>query len=159
MNHPANRRVLPSLMKLIGHIVPPLAGQRLLKLLCGAFFDSTRYKGWAKIASGTYGTVYECKTGLASPETVAIKKMEVPKSIYDRCVLHDIFSEIACLEEFRLDDCVTDLYDYGMDEHAFYIVMKRYKTSLKEWRLNLAGGFEDTLPAALTMFRQVARAL
>ena len=57
--------------------------------------------------------------------------MSVPKSIYDRCVLHDIFTEIACLEEFRMERCVTDLYDYGLDDNDYYIVMKMYKTSLK----------------------------
>ena len=58
--------------------------------------------------------------------------MAVPKSIYDRCVLHDIFTEIATLEEFRLDRCVTDLYDYGLDENDYYIVMKKYPLNLKE---------------------------
>lgn len=119
---------------MVGHITPPLAGQRLLKLLSTAFFDPTLYTGWHKIAKGAYGTVYECTTGLAEPVTVAIKKMAVPKNIYDRCVLHDIFTEIASLEEFRLEKCVTDLYDYGVDENEYYIVMKMYTTSLKQWR-------------------------
>jgi len=42
--------------------------------------------------------------------------MGLPSEIYDRCVLHDIFTEITCLEEFRLEKCVTDLYDYGVDK-------------------------------------------
>lgn len=56
--------------------------------------------------------------------------MNVPASIYDRCVLHDIFTEIAALEEFRIDRYVTDLYDYGVDENEYYIVMKKYPMSL-----------------------------
>ena len=66
---------------------------------------------------------------------MAIKQMQLPKSIYDRSVLHDIFTEITCLEEFRLEPSVTDLFDYGVDGTNYYIVMKRYSGSLREWRL------------------------
>ena len=48
--------------------------------------------------------------------------MLLPGSIYDRCVLHDIFTEITCLEELRLEPCVTDLHDYGVDNQCYYIV-------------------------------------
>jgi serine/threonine protein kinase len=61
--------------------------------------------------------------------------MQLPKAIHDRSVLHDIFTEITCLEEFRLEPCVTDLYDYGVDSQNYYIVMKRYSGSLRDWRL------------------------
>ena len=61
--------------------------------------------------------------------------MSLPQSISDRCVLHDIFTEITCLEEFRLEPCVTDLFDYGVDQTSYYIVMKKYSGSLREWRL------------------------
>ena len=49
--------------------------------------------------------------------------------------MHDIFTEITCLEEFRLEPCVTDLFDYGVDQTSYYIVMKKYSGSLREWRL------------------------
>jgi serine/threonine protein kinase len=125
------------LFKQIGHIVPPLAGHRFLKLLCCAFFDVSAYQKWKKIATGAYGTVYECSTGLDEPELVAIKKMQIPGQIEDRCVLHDIFNEISCLEELRLEGCITDLYDYGIDANDYYIVMKQYPNSVKRWRENL----------------------
>ena len=118
-------------------ISPPLAGQRLLKLMCPQLFDLKLYndgKDWRKLAVGAYGTVYECKTNLEHPKSVAIKQMDLPSDIYDRCVLHDIFTEITCLEEFRLEKCVTDLYDYGVDKQSYYIVMKKYTCSLGEWR-------------------------
>lgn len=159
LNHSANKSILPKLQKLVGHITPPLAGLRLLKLLSGALFDSSVYMGWKKIATGAYGTVYECKTGLAEPEKVAVKKMAVPKSIYDRCVLHDIFTEIASLEEFRLERCVTDLYDYGLDENDYYIVMKRYPFNLKEWRLQQQGSFEENIAKCLTIYKEVLKAI
>ena len=70
---------------------------------------------WTKISEGQYGKVFETKTNLAEPGVVAIKQMSLPPNIYERCVLHDIFTEITSLEEFRLEPCVTDLYDYGLD--------------------------------------------
>ena len=106
-----------------------------MKLLCNSFTDISIYSDWQKIASGAYGVIYECKTNLPDPQTVAIKQMSIPKSIYERCVLHDIFTEITCLENFRLDPCVTDLYDYGVTKTDYIIVMRKYPESLKEWRL------------------------
>jgi hypothetical protein len=157
LNHSSNQHILPRLVRIVGHIVPPLAGQRLLKLLCAQFFDGSIYTDWSKLATGAYGTVYECKTGLSEPSTVAIKKMPVPRSIYDRCVLHDIFTEIACLEEFRLERCITDLYDYGVDENDYYIIMKRYPSSLKEWRTSLPGKMEDNLLLFLSIYRELLK--
>jgi hypothetical protein len=49
---------------------PPLAGQRLLKLLCPSLFDISLYnegKGWVKIAEGAYGIVYEVALSVAEP--------------------------------------------------------------------------------------------
>jgi serine/threonine protein kinase len=134
LNHPNNQDILPRLFKQVGHIFPPLAGHRLLKLICTAFFDGNMYSEYRKLDVGAYGTVYEATTGLEDPEKVAIKKMAVPVSIEDRCVLHDIFNEISCLEELRLEGSITDLYDYGVDQTDYYIVMKLYPTSVKKWR-------------------------
>ena len=50
-------------------------------------------KDWKKISKGAYGTVYSCTTDLYEPKEVAIKQMIFPKTIYERCVLHDIFTE------------------------------------------------------------------
>ena len=139
LSHEANSEVITELVQEMQKISPPLAGQRLLKLMCPSLFDLSLYnngQGWKKLAVGAYGVVYECKTNIPVPHSVAIKKMDLPNDIYDRCVLHDIFTEITCLEEFRLEKCVTDLYDYGVDSQSYYIVMKKYATSLGEWRRN-----------------------
>jgi hypothetical protein len=138
LSHMKNQSYVPTLMKKIEQVSPPLAGLRLLKLLCPSLFDLSLYgkqQDWKKLAAGAYGVVYECKTQFAEPQYVAIKQMQLPKSIYDRSVLHDIFTEITCLEEFRLEPSVTDLFDYGVDGTNYYIVMKRYSGSLREWRL------------------------
>lgn len=132
-----------------------------MKLLCPSLFDLNLYQNeqrrWVKLAEGAYGIVYEVDTGMADPKQVAIKKMALPQSIYDRCVLHDIFNEITCLEEFRLEHCVTDLYDYGVSEDSYYIVMKRYATSLREWRLKQAPNMHDNLSLYLSIFREILK--
>ena len=146
-------------------ISPPLAGQRLIKLMCPQLFDLKLYndgKDWKKLAVGAYGTVYECKTNLISPNSVAIKQMDVPNDITDRCVLHDIFTEITCLEEFRLEKCVTDLYDYGVDKQSYYIVMKKYACSLGDWRRKQGSSievFRKNLSLYISIFHQILKAL
>jgi len=56
---------------------------------------------------------------------------DFPKNIYERSVIHDIFSEITCLENFRLDYKITDMFDYGVTETDYLIIMKKYPLSLK----------------------------
>lgn len=110
-----------------------------------------------KLAEGAYGVVYEVALDVAEPKTVAVKKMNLPQSIFDRCVLHDIFTEITCLEELRLESCVTDLYDYGVDDTSYYIVMKRYSGSLKEWRLKQKPAMHENLSLYLSIYREILR--
>ena len=83
--------------------------------------------------------------------------MGLPNSIYDRCVLHDIFTEITCLEEFRLEPCVTDLYDYGVDESDYYIVMKKYSGSLLNWRQKQTASMHENLSLYLSIFREILK--
>ena len=75
----------------------------MLKLLCSSFTDPKLYKNQKKIGGGAYGTVFSYDTSLVKPKSVALKICNFPKNIYERSVLHDIFSEITCLEIFRLD--------------------------------------------------------
>lgn len=73
-------------------------------------------------------------------------------------MLHDIFTEITCLEEFRLEPCVTDLFDYGVDQTSYYIVMKKYSGSLREWRLRQKPNVMDNLSLYLSIYREVLKA-
>ncbi len=159
LNHPLNQDILPSLLKIVASIRPPLSGQRLLKLLCRAFFDIGMYSSWSKIATGAFGTVFECSTNLADPPVVAVKQLSFPKSIYDRCVLYDIFSEIASLQEFRAEQCATTLHDYGVDDNNYYIVMKKYACSLRDWRLKQTGSLGENIPLYLHVFKEVLNAV
>ena len=116
-------------------------------------------KNWSKIAEGAYSQVYESKTNLAEPSVVAIKELFIPKSIYDRCVLHDIFTEITCLEELRLEPCVSDLYDYGLSGGSYYIIMKRYTCSLRQWRLNQTKSLNENLSLYLSIYKEFLKSL
>jgi len=158
LNHPSNQHILPLLLSEIAEVNPYPAGQRLLKLLCISFSDMSIYTDKKKIGGGAYGTVFECNTNLADPRTVAIKETKFPSSIHDRCVLHDIFTEITCLEHFRLDPAVTDLYDYGVTDSSYIIVMKKYPVSLREWRHKQEGNWMDNLPTYLTIYKDVLKA-
>lgn len=83
--------------------------------------------------------------------------MSLPSSIFDRCVLHDIFTEITCLEEFRLEPCVTDLYDYGVDHESYYIVMKKYTGSLTGWRNIQSASMHENLSLYLSIYREILK--
>ena len=135
LNRKENEHILPLLLKHISQISPFGAGQRLLKLLSKRFFDVSLYSQWEKIASGQFGVVYQCHTNLTEPSIVAIKKIELEQNIFTPCHLFDIFTEVTALETFRLQNCVTQLFDYGCDEESYYIVMKRFQISVKNWRL------------------------
>ena len=159
LNHPLNQEILPLVFEVVKELRPPLAGQRLLKLLCKHFFDLSIYTGWSKIATGAFGTVFECSTNLLNPKLVAIKQLEFPNTIYGRCVLYDIFNEISALQELRGEDCAVALYDYGVDDNNYYLVMKRYTCSLREWRLKQKQSLNESLTLYLNVFNQVLKAV
>jgi serine/threonine protein kinase len=158
LNHQDNQEILPELLKLVAEINPYGSGQRLLKLLCTNLFDSTFYKGWERIGFGVSGKVFQCTTSLEEPAIVAIKKIDTPENIYDPCHLVDIFTEITALETFRLEGCVTHLFDYGVDNDAYYIVMKKYQMSLKEWRNQQTKPLSDMLFIYLNIFKDILKA-
>lgn len=133
LNHPSNSSIFPLLSEGVIKIKPYLVGQRLLKLLSNSFGDSKYYHNWSKISAGAYGVIYSAATEFFEPKEVAIKEMNFPKTIYERCVLHDIFTEITALEMFRLDDSVTKMYNYGVINNTYLIIMKKYTCSLKDW--------------------------
>jgi len=159
VNHPDNQHIIYLLLKLVSDIQPFGCGQRLLKLLVTSLFNPDIYDNWKKIGVGTYGMVYQCSTHIAEPSHVAIKKMNVSENIFDKCVLYDIFTEITALESFRLEGCVTQLYDYGVDKESYYIVMKLYPNSLRQWRINQKKPLSEMLSVYLNIFRDILKTL
>lgn len=132
LNHSANRDVIPKLVEAT-HKMGKHAF-RLLKLLCTHLFDPSRYKQLTKIAQGGYGSVYFAVLEDEGGSKVAVKLMDLPRSLHDRCVVHDIFTEISVLDIFKADPRVSTLYAYGVSHEYFWMAMKPYKTSLRTWR-------------------------
>lgn len=71
-------------------------------------------------------------------------------------MLHDIFTEILILDKFKQDPRCCHLYDYGVDGESYWIIMKAYKCSLKEWRLRQTQtALAQALPLYLNIFHAV----
>lgn len=88
--------------------------------------------------------------------------MSFPKSIYERCVLHDIFTEITALEMFRLDPSVTRMYNYGVVDNTYFIVMKKYTCSVRDWRIGKINHpsletYPPNLPNILSVYHEILK--
>jgi len=81
--------------------------------------------------------------------------MDVPRSIQDRCVPHDIFTEITILDRWKADERICKLIDYGVDQNHFWIVMKRYSTSLKDWRDHQTKSLDENLLLYLNIYSNI----
>ena len=89
-------------------------------------------------------------------KTLVVKQMPVSQSIHDRCVLHDSFTEILTLDMLKNDHRICRMYDFGVDNENYWIVMKAYKTSLRKWRIQRRGDtLHDMLPLYLNVFSDV----
>ena len=154
LNHPKNEAFA---FRLISSDISP-AAKRLLRLTCYNLFDSALYPikdntRFSLMAQGAYGSVYTGNVSLVTEDNqsnqsflipVAVKIQDKSKSIYDRCVLHDIFNEITVMERLANYSGISRMYDYGVTTDGYYIIMHKYVTSLKDMRLKL---FDD--PATL----------
>ncbi|CAI2366213.1 unnamed protein product [Moneuplotes crassus] len=161
LNHHSNQALIPMLYKKVDGQFCQNSGVRLLKLLCKTLFDRELYQENELIAKGAYGVVYQCKTQCDEPDEVAIKQMKFPKSIENRSVVYDVFSEVhaATIEPLKTNPAVVDVYDYGVDNSGYHIVMKRYKYSLRNWRLAQEKSLNDNLSLYLSLYKEVLKAI
>jgi protein-tyrosine phosphatase len=154
INHPANQSMIPLLSEVTQRMGRDAF--RLLKLLCTRLFRKDLYNDLHRLAIGAYGTVYRCRL---KPDcqtmSVAIKLMEVPKSIHDRCVIHDIFDEILILDRFKDDSRISHAYDFGTDDEYYWITMRKYKCSLKYWRQQQTAPFRQNLALYLNIYMNI----
>ncbi|GIQ79605.1 hypothetical protein KIPB_000272 [Kipferlia bialata] len=74
---------------------------------------------------------------LFSGTRVAVKTMPIAASEFDRCVLHDSFNEVTVLDRFRGNQGICQMIDYGIYKKQIIVVMRRYRCSLRGWRLKL----------------------
>jgi len=107
---------------------------RLLKLLVTDYFEPSLFCIGDFIAKGAYGAVYKIENN----ESLVVKLINMPNKEIDRCALHDIFTEICAMEEVMVDKQMADLVEYGITNDYYWIVMKRAKMSIKEWRLAMS---------------------
>jgi serine/threonine protein kinase len=185
INWPENRGILTRLQR--GLLEHGTSAYRLFKLLSVNAFHPTVYANLERVATGAYGVVYfsdliesprdgdddddedddnvaaeasgEIAARKARVTSVAVKLMNVPQSVHDRCVLHDIFTEILILEHFRADPDACRLFDYGLDHEHYWITMKRYCGSLKEWRIRQRQPLEANLVLYMNIFEKMLRTI
>eukprot|EP01132_Coremiostelium_polycephalum_P007428 gene7428-9130_t len=153
INHHDNEKIIPELAQKTYEMGPNY--YRILKLLFNRIYHSNLFKDLKRVAKGAYGTVYKGTLGHDEGLEIAVKLMPVPKTIHDRCVLHDIFTEILIMDTFRSDHRACHMFDYGVDGENYWIVMKSYKCSLKEWRLKQNQHFLQQLPLYLNIYMNV----
>jgi len=152
LNHPQNSSVLAP--RLRAHV--PYFGKaahRLLRLLCKDMFHAQLYSEQAeRIAEGGFGTVVGIRSPVAiggappshgdnfmrhsADSQLTIKLIGHETSQYDRCVTFDVFSEISALEMLQHSNHICRLYDYGVYDNKFWLVMERCQYNLKTWRLS-----------------------
>eukprot|EP00817_Percolomonadidae_sp_ATCC50343_P003480 CAMPEP_0117433320 /NCGR_PEP_ID=MMETSP0758-20121206/12699_1 /TAXON_ID=63605 /ORGANISM="Percolomonas cosmopolitus, Strain AE-1 (ATCC 50343)" /LENGTH=751 /DNA_ID=CAMNT_0005223901 /DNA_START=212 /DNA_END=2468 /DNA_ORIENTATION=+ len=158
LNDPKNVHLIGPLTERVKKL--RLGCQVLLKLCSKSLFDPQLYRGNMEklLGHGAFGKVYLTKID-ASSEKVAVKLMDRPKTIHGRCVAHDSFTEIVIMEKFKHTQHICLLYDYGLDDDSFYIVMKRYSCSLKSWREKQTKPLADMLPIYMKIFQKVMLAV
>lgn len=151
LNHPANASIVAPL-SLATKKRGSASAFRMLKLLSTRLFQPSLYKDLVQIGDGSYGVVYSCKL---LGEAVAVKQMPLSKSFGDRCVLHDIFAEILVLDKWKNDHRICTLLDYGLDEESYWVVMKKYRTSLGDWRKKQKRTWDVNLALYLNIYLEI----
>ncbi|PRP83232.1 hypothetical protein PROFUN_09444 [Planoprotostelium fungivorum] len=164
INHPMNEGVISELYsQIISHHSRPC--YILLKLLCTKLFQPSMYSDFARIGAGeerksgtqlttagAYGSVYRACVAHDEKFKVAVKLLSLPRSIHDRSALFDIFTEVSILDKYKQDPRGCFLYDFGVDQENYWLVMKLYRMNLKEWRLKQTKSLAENLPLYLNIY-------
>eukprot|EP01138_Halocafeteria_seosinensis_P003402 gb/GECG01003478.1/.p1 GENE.gb/GECG01003478.1/~~gb/GECG01003478.1/.p1 ORF type:complete len:2610 (+),score=283.35 gb/GECG01003478.1/:1-7830(+) len=145
LNHPANHFLIGKLHNAArqrgNHLV------RLLRLLSGSLFNPEKYEVKEYISSGAYGRVCKAEFQEGSPEfPLAVKQLKLPVGPNDKCLLADLVTEVAISEnltiQYSREDSlvpppVVRLFDYGVTDESYWLVMEECKTTLSSWRKKL----------------------
>eukprot|EP01127_Copromyxa_protea_P023000 TRINITY_DN849_c0_g1_i6.p1 TRINITY_DN849_c0_g1~~TRINITY_DN849_c0_g1_i6.p1 ORF type:complete len:2785 (-),score=584.38 TRINITY_DN849_c0_g1_i6:43-8397(-) len=124
----------------------------ILKMVTKRFFQPQMLSGFTKLGQGAFGAVYACKL---LGKDVAVKHMNVSKSIADRSVPHDIFTEILILDKWKADSRICKLIDYGVDDNFYWIIMKKYRMSLRTWRVKQTKSISENIMLYLNIFSDI----
>jgi len=157
LNHKGNTKLVPMLVDRAARMSPGI--MRLLKLTIHSLFQHPLYYNRRRMVSGAFGTVYSCRPPHANGELI-VKLIDLPKREHDRCLLQELYNEMTILDRFRGNPSVCQLYDYGVNEEYCYMVMKKYKTSLKSWRCRQTTELEQgMLPLYMWTFGRILDAM
>ena len=135
LNHPRNYDLVEELLELIKRLKSLPGTLVLLKLLAKSLgnFDNSKIK--EKIAEGQFGRIYSMESGFDSPSEIAVKLIPFNNDIHGRCELYDIFTEVSALNILKTESYVSKIYDFGISQNQYFILMKKYSCSLRHWRL------------------------
>jgi serine/threonine protein kinase len=104
--------------------------------------------------TGAFGSVFKC-VFIPNKKEYAVKLLPVPKTVHDHCILFDLFSEVYILDKFKNDVRICQMYDFGVDNDNYWVVMKNYKCSLKQWRSVQTKSLHENLPLYLNVYANV----
>ena len=160
LNHLSNQAVLVGLIQKIQQKQGPLwnAMQQLLRLLIDGPFFGNAYSATTKIARGAYADVHRCRMPEDfHPDTVIVKAIDLPDSIYDANVIPDVFSEVLIMQKLSTTSCACRLHDYGIHKNRIYLILKNYPLSLRAWRATHGELSEGSVRLYLNVFIKVIR--
>ncbi|CAL6005606.1 Kinase [Hexamita inflata] len=136
MNRVQNQKVIETIMSM----KLSQAQQRLLRLLCLSKFNPDIYNihECNLIAKGAFGQIYSGFVKLHDNSRmskyqvpIAIKIQPIHLNLNDRCVLHDVYNEITILDKLQQSTNFCQLFDYGVSDQGYIMIMKKYLCSFK----------------------------
>lgn len=114
---------------------------RLWRLLTVPLFNKAQYCMLNPIGRGGFGAVYQCEPSVPlapidnyAKNLLAIKLVDRPIVAEKRCVVHDLFHEVSIFEMLRGTHCTAQLFDYGVTNDNYCMVMECGHSSLSDWR-------------------------
>eukprot|EP00397_Hematodinium_sp_SG-2012_P000250 GEMP01000250.1.p1 GENE.GEMP01000250.1~~GEMP01000250.1.p1 ORF type:complete len:2496 (+),score=449.20 GEMP01000250.1:95-7582(+) len=160
LNHQMNTGLLKDLPRALDYL--GLEGFRFLKLLCPVMNKKWSYEKAETIASGAFGTVVEISSGFANPKSTA-RKILRKYGDYGQSLFVDAFNEVSCMETGRFANNVCEIFDFGVDETCYWIIMRYYPTTLRKYREKLLPKgepvTEEKVTELLGYFGQVVNAV
>ncbi|KAL1525884.1 hypothetical protein AB1Y20_020712 [Prymnesium parvum] len=150
LNHKSNAPLLAPLYHAAAEMGECHA--HLLRLLCAAFFPPPLYRTGRCLARGAYGAVCACDLSppLAPPCALAVKLVPVRVDRFSKSNLPEVLAEALVLLRLRAQPQVSQLFDFGTDGASFWLVMRRYDGTLRDW----ARGAARPLPHLLHAYAQ-----
>ena len=151
--------------ELLGKISSGLHGAgkhalRFLHIMCADYFRPEWYTARTRISgvNSAYSTVHRCATpSWAEEQNLVLKVVDAPKHNTDRCSFVEFYSEASIHDCLKNHPKACQMVDYGLDlsSDAMVLVLKEYKCSLKQWRMEQKEATETRLPIYWMIFREI----